>query len=90
VCAAVFNYRDAKDQKFRRNDGTVVNQHMNAMPVAVSNCTQWFSEQLPRSLSISTVIPADAQAAANISVEVTCLYDKCYELTLRHFQMGKY
>lgn len=70
----LFNYREAKDQKFSRNEGTVVNQHMNAMPVAVSNCTQWFSEQLPRSLSMSTVMPADAHAAANISVEVTCMW----------------
>lgn len=71
--ANVFNYRDAKDQKLRRNDGTVMNQQMKAIPVAVSNCTQWFCEQLPRSLSMSTVMPADAQAAANVSVEVTCM-----------------
>ena len=41
------------------------------MPVAVSNCTQWFCEQLPRSLSMRTVMPADAHAAANVRVEVT-------------------
>ncbi|CAJ1979297.1 unnamed protein product [Sphenostylis stenocarpa] len=65
----------SRDQKFRRKDGTVVNQQMKAMPVAVSNCTQWFFEQLPRSLSMSTVMPADAQAAANVRVDVTCMED---------------
>lgn len=71
-------YWDAMDQKLRRNDGTVVNQQMKAMPVAVSNCIQWFFEQLPRSLSISTVMPADAHAAANMSVEVTCITHRGY------------
>ena len=71
----VCSYRDAKDQKLSRKDGTVVNQQMKAMPVAVSNCTQWFRPQLPRSLSISTVMPADAQAAANVRVDVTCMQD---------------
>ncbi|CAL1366753.1 unnamed protein product [Linum trigynum] len=64
-------YLEASDQKFKRNEGNAVNQLMNAIAVAVSNWTQWFCLQLPRSLSISTVIPAEAQAAANVSVEVT-------------------
>lgn len=45
---------------------------MKAMAVAVSNCTQWFWEQLWRSLSIRTVMPAEAHAAANIRVDVIC------------------
>lgn len=45
---------------------------MKARPVAVSNSTQWFCEQISRSLSISTVMPADAQAAANMRVDVIC------------------
>lgn len=53
----------------------MVNQQMKAMPVAVSNCTQWFCEQFPRSLSIRIVMPADAHAAANVSVDVTCMQD---------------
>ncbi|KAF7805597.1 homeobox-leucine zipper protein REVOLUTA [Senna tora] len=40
ACHQRYLYRDAKDQKLRRNDGTVVNQQMKAIPVAVSNCTQ--------------------------------------------------
>ena len=63
---------------------------MKAMPVAVSNCTQWFCEQLPRSLSMRIVMPADAQAAANVRVEVTCMEDtSLLKLTLQHFQKGK-
>lgn len=86
----VFNYRDAKDQKFRRKDGNVVNQQRKAMPVAVSNCTQWFCEQLPRSLSMRTVMPADAHAAANVRVEVTCMEDTgLLKLRLQHFLRGK-
>lgn len=64
--------RDARDQKFTKNEGNAINQLMNAMAVAVSNCTQWFSLQLPRSLSIRTVMPAEAQAAANVRVDVIC------------------
>ena len=46
---------------------------MNAMAVAVSNCKQWLSSQLLRSLSIRTVMPAEAQAAANVNVEAICM-----------------
>jgi len=53
-----------------KNEGNAVNQLINAMAVAVSNCTQWFSLQLPISLSIRTVMPAEAQAAANVRVDV--------------------
>lgn len=42
------------------------------MAVAVSKVVQWFCEQMLRSLPIKTVMPADAQAAANVSVEVIC------------------
>lgn len=51
---------------------------MKAMPVAVSNCTQWLCAQLPRSLSIRTVMPAEAQAAANVRVEVTCMTTRVF------------
>lgn len=61
---------DASDQKFKRNDGETANQLRKAIAVAVSNLVQWFTAQLSRSLPIRTVIPADAQAAANVSVEV--------------------
>lgn len=63
---------DASDQKFKRNDGETANQLRKAIAVAVSNLVQWFTAQLSRSLPIRTVIPADAQAAANVSVEVIC------------------
>lgn len=65
---------DASDQKFRRNDGETANQLRKAIAVAVSNLVQWFTAQLSRSLPIRTVIPADAQAAANVSVEVICTF----------------
>lgn len=68
-----FGHRDASDQKFKRKEGKAVNQLRKAMDVAVSNSVQWFWAQLPRSLPIRTVMPADAQAAANVSVEVTCI-----------------
>lgn len=83
------NHRDASDQKFRRKDGTVVNQQIKAIPVAVSNCTQWLCAQLSRSLSIRIVMPADAQAAANVRVEVTCMDTCLLKLTLQHFQREK-
>lgn len=63
-------HRDARDQKFMMNEGNAVNQLINAMAVAVSNCTQWFLLQLSRSLSIRTVMPAEAHAAANVRVDV--------------------
>ena len=63
---------DASVQKFKRNDGETANQLINAMAVAVSNLVQWFCLQSFRSFPIRTVIPADAQAAANVSVEVIC------------------
>jgi hypothetical protein len=67
-------YLDASVQKFNKKDGETANQLINAMAVAVSNLEQWFSAQSFRSLPISTVIPADAQAAVNVSVEVICSY----------------
>lgn len=63
---------DAKDQKFKKKDGETANQLMKAIAVAVSNRVQWFWAQLLKSLLMSTVIPADAHAAANVSVEVIC------------------
>ena len=45
---------------------------MKAIAVAVSNCAQWLFAQLSRSLSIRTVMPAEAQAAANVRVDVIC------------------
>jgi hypothetical protein len=65
-------HRDASDQKFSRKDGNAVNQLIKAIPVAVSNSAQWFCLQTPRSLSIRTVMPADAQAAAKVRVDVIC------------------
>lgn len=65
-------HRDASDQKFKRKDGSAVNQVIKAMAVAVSNCAQWLLAQLSRSLSIRTVMPAEAQAAANVRVDVIC------------------
>lgn len=62
---------------------------MKAMPVAVSNCTV-FLEQLPRSLSMSTVMPADAQAAANVRLDVTCREDTgLLKFTQQLFLRGK-
>lgn len=63
-------HRDANDQKFSRKEGKAANQLMKDMHVAVWNSTQWFCPQTPRSLSIRTVMPADAQAAANVRVDV--------------------
>lgn len=65
-------HRDARDQKLSRKEGRATNQLRKAMAVAVWNWTQWFREQLSRSLSMRTVIPADAHAAAKVNVEVTC------------------
>lgn len=70
--ASLCLHREASDQKLKRKDGKATNQLMNAIAVAVSNCAQWFREQLERSLSIRTVMPADAHAAANMRVEVIC------------------
>lgn len=72
----IYLHRDASDQKFRRKDGIAVNQLMKAIAVAVSNCMQWFCLQLSRSLSIRTVMPAEAQAAAKVSVDVICRREK--------------
>ena len=44
----------------------MANQQMKAICIAIS---QWSCEQR----SSSTVMPADAQAAPNVSVEVTCV-----------------
>lgn len=65
-------YLDARDQKFKIKEGETANQLINAIAVAVSNLVQWFTAQSFISLPIRTVIPADAQAAANVSVEVIC------------------
>lgn len=64
--------REARDQKLRRNEGETANQLIKAMAVAVSKLAQWFSAQIFRSFPISTVIPADAHAAAKVSVDVIC------------------
>ena len=65
-------YLAASDQKFKRKEGNEANHVINAMAVAVSNWAQWLREQLPRSLSIRTVMPAEAQAAAKVRVDVIC------------------
>ncbi|KAK8605082.1 hypothetical protein V6N13_082539 [Hibiscus sabdariffa] len=65
-------YRDASDQRLKRNEGNVVNQLKKATAVAVSNCVKWFCAQISRSWPIRTVTPAEAQAAANVRVDVTC------------------
>lgn len=76
-------YLEASVQKFKRKDGEAANQLINAMAVAVSNLLQWFSAQSFRSLPISTVIPAEAHAAANVSVEVICNKIKAKEKYFR-------
>lgn len=48
----------------------MANQLMKAIAVADSNLEQWLTAHLSRSLPINTVIPADAQAAANVRVDV--------------------
>lgn len=63
---------EASDQKFKINEGEAANQLINAIAVAVSNLLQWFCAQSFKSLPMRTVIPADAQAAENVSVEVIC------------------
>lgn len=45
---------------------------MKTMLVAVSNCTQGLLAQPFRSLSIRTVMPAAAQAAANVRMDIIC------------------
>jgi hypothetical protein len=67
---------EAKDQKFRRNDGDTENQLIKAIAVAVSNLVQWFTPHLLRSLPMRTVMPADAHAAANVRVDVICTITK--------------
>lgn len=69
---AVF-HREASDQKFKRKDGDTANQLIKAIAVAVSNLLQWFTSHLLRSLAMRTVIPAEAHAAANVSVDVICM-----------------
>lgn len=71
-----YYYLDAKDQKFKKKDGETANQLMKAIAVAVSNRVQWFWAQLLKSLPMRTVIPADAHAAANVSVDVICTFKK--------------
>lgn len=55
----------------RIKEGDTANQLMKAIATAVSNLAQWLTLHLSRSL-MSTVIPADAEAAAKVSVDVTC------------------
>lgn len=71
----------ASDQKFMRNDGQTANQLMKAIAVAVSKLVQWFCEHMLRSLPISTVMPEDAQAAANVSVAVICMRNQINALS---------
>lgn len=63
-------HREANDQKFSRKEGETENQLIKAIAVAVSNLVQWFMAHLLRSLPMSTVMPADAHAAANVRVDV--------------------
>ena len=63
---------EASVQKFKINEGEAANQLINAIAVAVSNLLQWFCAQSFKSLPMRTVIPAEAQAAENVSVEVIC------------------
>ena len=67
---------DARDQKFKRKDGETANQLIKAIAAAVSNLAQWFCAQLLTSLSIRTVMPAVADAAAKVSVDVICRWKK--------------
>lgn len=55
-----------------KKEGDAANQLKNAIAVADINLVQWFTLHFSRSLLIRTVIPADAQAAANVRVEVIC------------------
>lgn len=50
----------------------MANQLRKAIPVATSNVLQWFTAHFRRSLPMRTVMPADAQAAANVRVDVIC------------------
>lgn len=42
------------------------------MAVADINLLQWFTSHLSKSFPMRTVIPADAQAAAKVRVDVIC------------------
>ena len=55
-----------------RKDGVIANQLIKAMAVAVSNLVQSLTEHLFRSFPTRTVIPADAQAAENVRVDMIC------------------
>lgn len=68
----MFLHLDANDQKFNKKEGNAVNQLRKVIAVAVSNSVQWFLPHAPRSFPIRTVMPADAHAAANVRLEVTC------------------
>lgn len=70
ILCSEFFYREASDQKFKKKDGETANQLMKAIAVAVSNLVQGFMAHLSISFSMRTVIPADAHAAENVSVEV--------------------
>lgn len=69
---AVESHREASDQKFKRNEGETANQLRKAIAVADSNCAQWFTPHLSRSLPMRTVIPADEHAEENVRVDVIC------------------
>lgn len=69
-------HREANTQKFKKNDGETANQLMKAMAVAVSKLGQWFSAHKFMSLPIKTVMPAHAQAAANVSEDVICIKEE--------------
>lgn len=61
----------AKSQNDKKKEIVVATQLMYAIATAASNLLQWLGPHWLRSLSISTVIPAAAQAPANVIVEVT-------------------
>lgn len=66
----------AKSQNDKKKERVVATQLMYAIATAASNLLQWLGPHWLRSLSISTVIPAAAQAPANVIVEVTCFHDR--------------
>lgn len=69
-------YLVAKSQKEKKKDKVIMNQLMKAIAADASNLLQWFGPHCFKSLSMSTVIPAAAQAAAKVIVEVTCFKNK--------------
>lgn len=65
-------YLEANDQKFKKKEGDTATQLRKAMAVADINLLQWFTSHLSKSFPMRTVIPADAQAAAKVRVDVIC------------------